>query len=359
MKRLSKRALLTTAVLVSISMARPLSAQMASHAPTALATQASPAPAAQATPVAAGQVSPAPAVTGKPVARVNGVVMTDRDLLREMYAIFPYARQHNGFPKSMEPEIRKGALQMVIFEELVYQEAQRQRTPVPDDLVSRSLVEFKKKFRSQADYQSYLQAEASGSERVVKDRVRRGLVIDAYLKAKVQDKSAVSLAEARAYYDKHPEHFAYKESFLFQSISIMPPETANPEAMQEARRRAEEALRQAKTTKSYREFGLLAERISEDDFRVNLGDHKAVERDQLPPDVVKAALAMKPGEVSDLIPLAKTFTLFRLNGHVPAGKRKFDEVKDQLRKDLQKEKEDRLRIGVDANLHKNAKIEEL
>ena len=26
-----------------------------------------------------------------------------------MYTIFPYARQHNGFPKQMEPEIRRGA----------------------------------------------------------------------------------------------------------------------------------------------------------------------------------------------------------------------------------------------------------
>ena len=39
---------------------------------------------------------------GKPVARVNGTVLTDRDLLREMYAIFPYAKQHNGFPKAQE-----------------------------------------------------------------------------------------------------------------------------------------------------------------------------------------------------------------------------------------------------------------
>jgi parvulin-like peptidyl-prolyl isomerase len=179
------------------------------------------------------------------------------------------------------------------------------------------------------------------------------------LKSEVKDKSAVSIVEVRQYYEKHPEKFAYKESFAFQSISIMPPETATPEVMQEARRRAEDALRQAKATKSYQEFGLLAEKISEDDFRVNMGDHKAVEREQLPVIVVKAALAMKPGEVSDLIPLGQTFTIFRLNSHVPAGKRKFDEVKEQLVKDLQKEKEDRLRTELNAKLRKNAKVEEL
>ncbi|MGB9071277.1 MAG: peptidylprolyl isomerase [Terriglobales bacterium] len=343
MKRVSQRVRLLTAIVVLAAVAGSASAQVASHAPTALANPA----------------RPDQAVTGKPVARVNGVVMTDRDLLREMYTIFPYARQHNGFPKGMEGEIRKGALQMIIFEELVYQQAQRQKTPVPNEQVSRALLDFKKKFPSHAEYQSYLQAEASGSEQVVKDRIRRSLLIDAYLKAEVKDKSAVSPAEAREYYEKYPARFSYKESFLFQSISIMPPANANAEAMKEARRRAEDALRQAKATKNYQEFGLLAEKISEDDFRVNLGDHKAVERDQLPEVVIKAALAMKPGQVSDLIQLDNTYTLFRLNGHLPAGTRKFDEVEGQLRKDLQKEKEDRLRTALDVKLRKNAKVEEL
>jgi peptidyl-prolyl cis-trans isomerase SurA len=343
MPRFSVRVITVTAVLGVMFLDVPISAQVAAHASTALARQA----------------SPAQAVTGKPVARVNGVVMTDRDLLAEMYTIFPYARQHNGFPKGMESEIRQGALEMIIFQELAYQQAQRQKITVSNDQVSRALFEFRKQFSSQAQYQNYLQAEASGSEQPLKDRIRRSLQIDAYLKAEVKDKSAVSLAEAREYYNQHPEHFAYKESFLFQSISIMPPETADTVAMNEARRRAEDALRQAKATKSYQEFGLLAEKISEDDFRVNMGDHKAMEREQLPPAVVKAALAMKPGEVSDLIQFGKTFTFFRLNGHFPAGIRKFDEVKDQLRKDLQKDKEDRLRAALDAKLRKNAKVEEL
>ena len=54
------------------------------------------------------------APTGKAVARVNGVVLTDRDLLREELLIFPYAKQHGGaIPPDMEPGIRKGALQMM------------------------------------------------------------------------------------------------------------------------------------------------------------------------------------------------------------------------------------------------------
>ena len=66
------------------------SGQVASHSPTvfthAPAVKPSVAPSTQ---------------TEKPVARVNGAVLTDTDLVREEYAIFPYARQHNGIPKDM------------------------------------------------------------------------------------------------------------------------------------------------------------------------------------------------------------------------------------------------------------------
>ena len=102
------------------------SAQMASHAPTAVANTAS------------AQTSPLQ-VSDKPVARVNGAVLTDRDLLREMYTIFPYAQQHNGFPKGQEAQIRQGALEMIIFEELVYQEALRRRLTIsPETLNQRA-----------------------------------------------------------------------------------------------------------------------------------------------------------------------------------------------------------------------------
>ena len=58
-------------------------------------------------------------------------MLTDRDLLREMYAIFPYAKQHGGgFPKEMEAGIRQGALKMIEFEELVYQDAARQHLTI-------------------------------------------------------------------------------------------------------------------------------------------------------------------------------------------------------------------------------------
>src|SRR5208337_4500806 len=82
-----KKALVAMGLVVLAGMGSSVHGQMAvSHVPTA--TPAAP----------SAEVATVP--PEKPVARVNGTVLTDHDLLREMYTVFPYARQHNGgFPK--------------------------------------------------------------------------------------------------------------------------------------------------------------------------------------------------------------------------------------------------------------------
>jgi parvulin-like peptidyl-prolyl isomerase len=320
------------------------SAQVASHTPTAM-TKAGTAQSAMLQ------------VSDKPVARVNGAVLTDRDLLREMYTIFPYAKQHNGFPKSQEAAIRQGALEMIIFEELVYQEAERRKISVPADRISHAEADFRKQFDSPDQYQQYLQSEMRGSERQLRRQIERSLLIERILKSDVEDKSVVSLAEVRAYYEKNAARFEQPESFTFQTISIVPPLKPTPEQAREAQKTASEALRQAKATKSYQEFGLLAEKISQDDFRVNMGDHKTVGRDKLPPQVVKALLALQPGQMTNLIQIESAHTIVRLNAHSRARKQPFDEVKNDLRAELQKAKYEKLRSNLAKQLRAKAKIE--
>jgi parvulin-like peptidyl-prolyl isomerase len=311
--------------------------------------------------VAAAQpAATAPAIAaGKPIARVNGAVLTDRDLAREIQTIFPYTKTHNGVPKSMEPEMVKGALDMIIFDELVYQEAVRRKMTVSPERMKDAEVHFRKQFASEKELNQVLEAEVHGSRELMREKIRRSLLIQDLLKIDVTDRSNVSLIEARAYYQKNKAKYTHPEMFSIQTISFIPPADANPEAAQEARKHALVAEKLAKATKTYQEFGLLAEKVSEDDWHVNMGDRKAVDRDKLPPPVVDAALKMKAGEVSDLIQLGNAYTLFRLNGHVPAGTTPFEEVKAKLMTDLQKEKNEQLKADLNKKLRKTAKIEVL
>ena len=325
---------------------------VASHAPTLAVPKAA---------AADGVKSPkfAPASPGNPVARVNGTVLTDRDLMREIETIFPYARIHNGVPKDMEPEMRKGALEMIIFEELLYQEALTEKRAVAPARLQRAEVEFRKQFVSEQEFNQVLQNEVHGSKQLMREKIRRSLLIEDMLKTEVRDKAKVTEAAALAYYKANPKNFQHPEMFTIQTISIIPPQNSTPEMAEEARKKADSALKQAKATKSYQDFGLLAEKISEDDWHVNMGDRKAVERDKLPPPVVTAALAMKPGQVSDLIQLGQAYTLFRLNAHIAAGVAPFAEVKAKLMTDMQKSKTDQVRAELNKKLRKTAKVEVL
>jgi PPIC-type PPIASE domain/SurA N-terminal domain len=338
------KSLVVFALLLGAAVA--VNGQVASHAPTGAAKQA---------PSSASPFD----VSDRPVARVNGAVLTDRDLLREMLQIFPYASQHNGFPKEQEASIRAGALQMIVFEELVYQEAKRRNLGVSAVEMKQQEAQFKKQFQSPEEYQKYLNAEMGGSEQTVQEKIKRSLLIERVLKSDVQDKSAVTTVELRAYYDKNPARFQLPESYVFQSISILPPPNASEEQKKEGLRKATEALTQAKKTNSYEDFGLLAEKISEDDFRVNMGDHKVVEKAKLPLQVVKAFSTMKAGQVSDLIRIEQAYTIVRLNAHAPAVKRSFEDVKGTLKTELQKEKYERLRVGLDQKLRAQAKVDVL
>jgi peptidyl-prolyl cis-trans isomerase SurA len=323
-------------------------AQVASHAPTAF-TQ---------TP-AKGQPTLQLKPAGKPVARVNGAELTDADLLREEYAIFPYGRQHNGIPKDLAPQIREGALKMIIFEELVYQEALRRKMSVSPAKLQHAEADFRKQFATPDEFNAFLQSDFHGSQQLLEEKIRRSLLIDDLLRADVESKSVVSPAEVRAYYDKNPARFAHPESFTFQTISVLPPANATADQLKEGRKRAEDALPQAKATKTAEEFGLLAEKISDDDYRVMMGQHKPVPVDQLAPQVVKALRAMHPGDVSDVIQIEQAYTIVRLQEHTPAGEAKFEDVKTQLEKELQQNKREQLRSALDRKLRQGATVEVL
>jgi len=326
-------------------MVSSVSAQVTSHKPTVFKNA----------PASGSQQS-----TEAAVARVNGAVLTRADLVREEYAIFPYAKQHGGgIPKEFEKQIRDGALKMIIFEELVYQEAVRRKVAIAPGRMQKAQADFRKQFTSPQEFNKFLQSDFNGSRQLLNEKIRRSLLIEALLKTEVEDKCIFTTAAVKAFYDKNPAKFQHAETFTFQTISVLPPQNATAAQLKEAANKAQSALKQAKATKTAEEFGLLAEKISDDDYRVMMGQHKPMPADQLAPQVVKALSAMHPNDVSELIQIDQAYTIVRLQVHAPAGRTKFEEVKAQLAKDLKEGKRNQLRIALDAKLHQTAKIEEL
>jgi peptidyl-prolyl cis-trans isomerase SurA len=334
-----------TFLILLLGMVSSVSAQVTSHKPTLFKN----------TP-ASGSQQPTEAA----VARVNGAVLTRADLVREEYAIFPYAKQHGGgIPKEFEKQIRDGALKMIIFEELVYQEALRRKVAIAPGRMQKAEVDFRKQFTSPQEFNKFLQSDFNGSRQLLNEKIRRSLLIEALLKTEVEDKCIFTTADVKAFYDRNPAKFQHAETYTFQTISVLPPQNATAAQLKEGANKAQSALKQARATKTAEEFGLLAEKVSDDDYRVMMGQHKPMPADQLAPQVVKALSVMHPNDVSELIQIDQAYTIVKLQAHAPAGRTKFEEVRAQLAKDLKEGKRNQLRMALDAKLHQTAKIEEL
>lgn len=319
--------------------------QVASHAPTAQPANVPPASAAP---------------TGRPIVRVNGTVLTDRDLVREMLNVFPYAKQHGGrFPKDSEAQIRQTAIRNLEFEELAYQEALRRGMTVSPAKLDQAAKDFRAQFDSEAQFRQYLQTEQKGSLQEMLSKVRRAILIDMVLKSEVDNKAKYSDAQLRAFYSKNPDHFRKPDSVSIQTITIAYGDNPSPTDKQKARKQADDALKQARAAKDYDGFGQVAEKVSMDDWRVMMGDHKWLHRGRMPEAVEKVVFTMKPGEVSDVIDTGDSFCIARVNGREDSHLVAFAEVKLRLKQDLEQQKKNELRAALESRLRKNAKIEEL
>jgi len=296
----------------------------------------------------------------KPVVRINGAVLTEADLQREMAAMFPYAQQHGGkVPKAMETEVRRGALQMIEFEELVYQEAVRQKMQISATRLDQAMSDLRAQFNSEIAFQQFLKAEFHGSRAVLRKKIERSLLIDELLDLEVTKKSEISNADVRATYDRDPVRFSLPRKVSIQTISVLIPDNASSEQEMTMRHRAEDILKKAKAARNAEEFGVLAEKNSDDNWRVMMGDHGLVEEDKIPPEVARISFGMKPGDVSDIIRAENSFCIVRLNANEPARNVPFEKVQAQIRKTLQMQRVDALRGDLNRRLRKTAKVEEL
>jgi parvulin-like peptidyl-prolyl isomerase len=311
---------------------------VASHAPASPAT---------------ASAAPAPTVV---IARVNGVALTQADLLNQEQAIFPYFRFHGGsIPPSAEPEIRRRSLQRMVLDELLYQEAHRRKLTVAEAQLQKGLREMRKGFPSAQAYRTAV-GQKYGSVAAFEQRIRRNLLTKQLWDAEVTRKSAVTDAELRAYYQNNKARFVRPEAASLQSISILLPKDANEEQKQQARKRAEGLLPKARAARNREEFGVLAEQVSEDPWRVMMGDHKWVHRGEVDPQF-EQIFSMKPGATSGVVESREGFHILRVNDQQPQRQMTFEEMRDRLRKELEKIRRDQRAEQFEQQLRKKAKIE--
>jgi peptidyl-prolyl cis-trans isomerase D len=159
--------------------------------------------------------------------------------------------------------------------------------------------------------------------------------------AKLQGQAQVSQQDLQKYYDQHRDEFRVPEQVNVRQILIKTPlpgpdGKVDQKGVDEARKKAEDALKQLKAGAKFEE---LAKKYSEDPSGKSGGSVGWIKRGGFPvPEVDKAAFSLPKGRTSDVINAGYAFVILRVEDKQDAHLKTLAEVKDQIEPIIKQQK---------------------
>jgi peptidyl-prolyl cis-trans isomerase C len=309
-------------------------------------------------PAAAPATKAPPAGASKPdspVAKVNGSPLTRRDYDLMVQVLFrkrgPGQRSHADLES-----VRQAALDFLIDNELLYQKAKEAGITVTDAEAKEEAARLKTALGAPDEVAAFLK-DIGATEADLVAQVRRTLSVNRFVDQKVAPGLAVEAAQARAWYDAHPDAMKRPEAAHIRQIVVAVAPDAPPATRAAARQKIEEVM---KALRGGEDFTVLAKRHSDGPEAERGGDsgYVAPGGGALPP-IERAALSLKPGQTSDILETRRGFHIVQVIDRRPAGTVPFEEAKDRIVDRLKDEQRQAKVRDYVATLRSGARIEKL
>ena len=254
----------------------------------------------------AGSEAKKDAGKGVVLAEVNGTAITDTDFYKEQENLPPQLK-----PLTETAEGKKEMLDTMVVRELIMQQAKKEGIEGTPEVAAK-----------------------------IEDLKKR-VVVEAYLKKKVEESANVSDAELQEFYNKNKDKFQ-SDAQIRASHILVKSETE-----------AKEIEKQLKAGASFEE---LAKKHSIDGAGPKGGDLGWFGKGAMLPEFENAAMALKQGQVSGIVKTQFGYHLIKQTGARPAGPRSFEEVKDQIKAAIVPEKQQETFKKLKEDLKKDAKL---
>jgi peptidyl-prolyl cis-trans isomerase C len=265
------------------------------------------------------------------VAVVNGSVITQRDLDREMNGT---KRRLAGMGKSIEDNqlqiLKIQVLENLINLELLYQESQKNGIAIEKAAINEQLKTIKTRFKNEDDFKKALH-NMDISEADLRLQIRRELAVRQLIDDKFVEKTIVSDKDAKAYYDSHPDDFKKPELVKANHILIKIDRRADDSQRAEALKKIRDIQNRLKKGE---DFASLAKEFSQCPSSANGGDLGYFTRGQMVKPFAEAAFALAPGEVSNIVETEFGYHLIKSVDKKPETVMAYKDIKDKLRKYL-------------------------
>ncbi len=145
----------------------------------------------------------------------------------------------------------------------------------------------------------------------------------------------VYTGDIEEYYNNHIDEYSTPEELHLRHILLRLLPDADDDARQE-KRTALEGLKER--IEKGENFAALAKTFSEDPSRDKGGDLGYIKRGELLPEVEKAAFALKPGKISDIVSSSYGLHLLKVDDYREAKVDPLEEVKEKIKDKLTQEK---------------------
>lgn len=282
-----------------------------------------------------GPVSAAPpAPSAKDAAaQVNGNTITYGQLNNEFLA-----RTRVQFDKVQDnpqaQQTRKELLQQLIDDELLLEQAQRQKVVVTPQAVDEQFKNIRARFPSEEAFKQTLSSSGLTADQL-KANIKRGLSRQQVLNKEVLEKVSVTPKEVEAFFNEHKDTYVQEEAVHARHILIKVAPDASPEDDQKAKDRAKAVLAKAKTGE---DFAKLAAQHSEDTTKDRGGDLGYFGRGRMVKAFDETAFSLKAGQISDLVRSQFGYHIIKVEDRKEAKRLSFAEAKEQVENDLTREK---------------------
>lgn len=286
-------------------------------------------------------IAPRGRVTNAIAAIVNDEVVTLYEVNRVAQPFIRESEKKGAVDDATRSQIRRTALEQVVEKKLIEQKIRELNIKVTEEEIRQAIEDVKK------------QNSIPSQEALVSALAGQGLSFDQYrtqlqeqleklklVSVEVRAKIHVSESELRDYYEANRAKYTEDDSFRARHIFFKTNEKASPE---EIKRSMTNALMVLAESKSGKDFIELAKTYSEDpSARKDGGDLGLFKKGDMQPEMESAIVAMKPGEVSELVYTPVGFHIIKLEERISGKLKPFEGLKAELEEAVYRKKsEDR------------------
>ena len=241
------------------------------------------------------------------------------------------SRAGSPIPADKRDEVLRGLIDQLVAYHVLAREAHDRKLDATEAEVTARLTQIKGGFPSEQAFEEALKAQSMTLERL-QQQTRMGMQISKIIEAEVASKISVQDAEVDAFYNQNRGQFEQGESVHASHILIMAPQGADAAQKQEAKSKAQQAL---KDVKGGADFAKVAREQSQDPGSAqNGGDLGFFPKGQTDPAFETAAFQLKPGGLSDVVETQFGFHVIKLHEHRAARTAPLAEVSGQIKEFL-------------------------